>query len=541
MIDFLEKRRIFGNNLISDTVNYMVKKYKQSVKMFSYSTAYGQIILFLNNISQYLFFYIKDSTDQTNFATANRAYTVHGLAQLSGHLASKGRSAVGEVSLGVKSGINTNLVIGSKVLITNLSRIKCETYDTNYMFEFSQDFITVDLLNLKANSFRIVEGEEESQSFIGTGEDIQSFELQLPPGKQIDEVFIKVFVNGDQYERVTSLYAASSNQKIFLLRNTPNGIAIVFGKKLSHTVPQLGNEIVCNYLITKGAAGNIDQIKGITWTFSDPGVDLNGNQIDLNKLLDITCTLNPTLGADEEDMNLTKVIAPNAYGFDILHDKNSLEYYFRKMNYFSTVKIFRDETSDVNSYKVMLLPELSKKLNSGEDYFTLDINKFILQDYEKTRLLNSIHESGKKSTSVDIHLINPKTFYFSMSVICDVFEFVNSRATNLDDLEVTIRSTLSDYLIQNKRTNKIPHSDIIRILDQITEIDSVKVVFHTEFIESYDTFGNIQLEEDSIAICRGGFVDYQGVEFFDKYDPNDNSMGSVNTSLTIVKGSNLAL
>ena len=97
-----------------------------------------------------------------------------------------------------------------------------------------------------------------------------------------------------------------------------------------------------------------------------------------------------------------------------------------------------------------------------------------------------------------------------------------------------VREILSDYLIANKRVNKIPHSDIIKNIDQVSEIDTVKLVFISPDNTGFDSLGNILVEENDYAILRGGWSDKDGVYYEDSYNPKNGKMGYINLEITLV-------
>lgn len=528
MLEFLRKDRITGTRLIEDTVDFLVKKYKQNKKIFSYSTALGQLTLVLNNLSQLIFYFIKDSTNQNNFATADRIHSVQGLAQLQGHNASRGRSAFGEVTLALKLDAPQELAVGKTIYLTNYSEVKCLNNNLTYLVDLNKDFITLDLNSVKQTSFKIIEGTLNVKSTKGTGEDLQSFPIQVFPNEMIDDNFIVVTVNGTIYQKYESLRDIPYKTAGCLVKTgITSGITIIFGKELIHSIPPLGSEIVVNYLLTKGKAGNINNTNA-QFEFVSTGFDLSGKEVNLNDYFQIYNNLPPDFGADAEDIKLTKILAPNISRNFVIHDKPSITYFFGKMNYFSTIKVFRNNDEDPNTYNVLLLPRLIDRLNVSEDYFNADITKFVLSKQEKTRLLNAIHESGIKSGNLTIRLFDPVLRYFSISIFADVFEIFGGKPVKLEDVERDIRTVLSNYMLQNERINKVPHSDIVRIIDEIEAIDTVKVIFHPQYKEDIDEFGNIRLEEDHMSVLRGGFVDFNQIEYTDKFDPNDDSMGSVN-------------
>lgn len=537
---FLKRDRILNGKILEDTVNFMVVKFKQSLKLFSYSTAYGQLTITMNNVSQLLLYFIKDAAMQSNIATANRPQSVQGMAQLVGHNAMRGKSATGEIIISLKQGAKTNLIQGNLVVLPNYLKVKCVNNGVDYMLDLSRDYIEVDLIAPKPVYLRIVEGAFELQSLRGNGENIQTFQVNAGVNKFIDDTRILVEVDGKPYPPYVDLRDIPYKQPGCLIKTSiTSGISVVTGNALTHEIPANGSDVSIHYLVTKGTIGNLSGQNKVYYKFVDTGLDINGNEVNLNDYFDISNSIAPDFGADPEPIELTRILAPNISKNAIIHDKKSIEYYFGRMNYFSAIKVFRDEYLDnQNTYNTLLIPRLKDRIGIGQDYFNCDINLFALSQDEKNKLLTTIHESNIKSSNIIIKLINPKFRYFAVSVLANIHRSVNGMIVVDTEVEKKIRAIMSEYFLNVERMNLVPHSDIVKLIDLMDEIDSVKVVFHPQFNAYLDETGSVNLADDELAVCRGGFIDETGIEYFDKFDPNDGSHGSFNVQLKYVSVSN---
>jgi len=530
---FLQKDRIKANVLITDTINYLVKIYKQSIDAFTYSTSFGQILLVTQNLFQLVMFYVQDSITEMNIHTAKRPQNIYGLSRLTGHNPGRGTSATGEISL-TKKADSKKIITGNKVFISNYTRIKCINNGLFYLLNLGADDIVIDINKPNAN-IRIIEGETDAQLFQGTGEDGQTFEVTAPVGKMIEDNFSIVTVNGTKYDVYDSLYDIPFKAKGVLLKTgITSGIDLIFGNQINTSVPLLGETIRVDYLITNGSRGNIFDRTNLQFEFVDSGLDINAEEVNLNEILEIAVNLPPDFGADPEPPELTRNLAPNISRNFIIHDERSLRYFLARMNYFSTIKIFKTILDNNNLFNTLLLPDINTRLNPGEDYFNVATSKFLLSEIEKTRLINSIDESGRKSGNISINPIDPKVRKAALILIIEVFDRINGFVIKEDTVRNDIRSKLSEYGLSNKRINKIPHSDIVRIIDEIDYIDTVKAIFVPQFAEDIDTQGNLSVDEKSIILLRGGFKDAEGVSYEDDFDPIGEPLGSVNLDIRFV-------
>ena len=535
MFQFLKNDRVISNKLLDDSVNYLVKKYKQSREMFSFSTAYGQIQLVLHNLTQVNLFYNQDSITQLNFDTANRKSSIYGNSRLAGHNPYRGKSATGEVSLSLKqSGLSQ--INGQIIYLPNYTRIKCQNNQLEYIINLgiNNDDITLDLKNLDKTRLVINEGKLDYQLFQGDGKDLQSVVVNVPKGSMIDNDFLIVTVSNNIFKTYDSFYDIPFGVAGCLAKTSfSNGIDVFFFTETNSVIPKLGEQIRVDYLTTNGSIGNIYDTTGLSFNFIDTGIDINGNEVNLDSLFDIKVELPPDFGSDSENPEMTKLLSTFTPRNIILHDEQSIKYFFMKMNYFSNVRIVKNITDVSNVFDSYLYPNVKNRLVSNEDYFSIDNSKFLLSTIEKTRLLNSIEASGNKSSNIDINIVDPKEKKFAVVVICDVFEKINGNVTKSTDVIRNIRIVLSDYMLNNNRMNIVPNSDIITKIDNISAIDKVKIVFIPEDQTMLDNMGNISLKDTEIAVMRGGFI-VNGLTYFDEFNPNGH-MGAVNIQLTFIK------
>jgi hypothetical protein len=534
LYQFLKANKVKADTLLDDTVSYLVATYKQSVDTFTYASSLGQLILVVKNLFSLVLFYIQDGITQSNFHTANRDVSIYGLSRLTGHNPVRGHSARAEISLRVKPNAQNNFS-GNYIYIPNYSKVKCLNNGLFYIMDLGADDIVLDVTNTGSVRTKLLEGTLDYQSFTGNGKDNQSYEASAPSNRLMDDNFIIVTVNGEKYEQFSSLYDMPFGAKgVIVKTGITSGIDLFFGSSVNTVVPPQGSEIRVDYLLTSGAAGNKPD-KDVIFEFVDTAFDINSEEVNLNDVVDSVVELPPDFGADGENPNTTKLLAPFISRNFIIHDTKSIRYFLGRMNFFSVIKIFKDITDNDNRFNVLLLPKITDRLAPGEDYFSVDVNKFLLGEQEKTRLVNMLDESGRKSANISINPIDPVIHRSVMVIMIEVFERMNGVIVRKTQVRKDVRDILSKYHLNNPRVNKIPHSDIVRILDEISYVDTVKVIFIAEKSEDIDSKGNLSVDERGIIIMRGGFTDNEGVVYADSYDPDGELLGSVNLDITFVE------
>jgi hypothetical protein len=150
---------------------------------------------------------------------------------------------------------------------------------------------------------------------------------------------------------------------------------------------------------------------------------------------------------------------------------------------------------------------------------------------EKTAILDLIEESGQRVITVDnaILEIQYPRFVLSMSLI--LWE-----DSDYDTVREEILTATSDYFLKNTRRDRIPVSDLIRVVEGVEGVDSVNLWFDADknnfdiYRTHYgiDDYGDIILERfvkdafdnevpvrDIYALIRGGFESYNDVFYED--------------------------
>ena len=109
-----------------------------------------------------------------------------------------------------------------------------------------------------------------------------------------------------------------------------------------------------------------------------------------------------------------------------------------------------------------------------------------------------------------------------------------------DSIKINIISSISDYLTNLTRDDRIGRSDMISTIELVTGVDSVNIEFVSKNNEDYhrlkpdstdikglDTIlGDIVVERDELALIRGGWSDRNGTYYSES--PDTNGLSSIN-------------
>lgn len=522
----LEKFRIKADEAFDDIVDYLVNKYRQSKKMFTPSTSFGQILSVLNNHMQIMLYYVQSSISELNINQAYKNQSIYGHADNNGHQRKTATSSKGEIT--IKPLANSQ---PKDIYIPNYTKIICENNNLSYLLNLNSDFIITNVSSTKELRLQVLQGEIETARFTGTGEDLQSFEIETNKNTVVSEDGLEVFVNGKKAKFYDSIYKIPFMELGVVKRNSiTSQIALVFGNSINAAIPPLGSEIIVDYITCAGLEGNVIETESISMLFKDTSIDSSGNEVDLNDYFEITLEQPINLGSNPEPVGLTKIIAPMFNGSGLIFDENSVKYYFLKMNIFKSVITWKDDINQVNTLPII---DIENLLKNQESYFSVSLSKFSLSDLEINRIINAIESSGNKSSNLQINVIKPSIKRFVMIINAEIFNTINGKSTSKQNLKNKIKAEVSEYLLRNKRHNKIPTSDLVRILDNMEEIDTVTVNFISEN-GGIDSYGNIKVENNELAVIRGGWEDTNGVFYNDGFNTLKDENQSVNVFLTTI-------
>tara|TARA_B110000459_G_C16591641_1_gene486564 strand:- start:475 stop:2136 length:1662 start_codon:yes stop_codon:yes gene_type:complete len=535
-------------------------------------------------------FYIEDAIVEQNIYTAQHAESIYGMSRLTGHDATRGFAATGEIEFRWKPGADLSKVAGTGLNIDARALLKCEENGLMYTLETSKDRFRLEKSNITKLRAAIIQGEYERQTLTGTGEKLQSFNVQTK--KLSDHAKVNVSVNGEKWTKHNSLYDLLNKEKGYLLKTgISGGIDVYFGNDAFGAIPPLGSLIEVEYINHDGFMGNMDDGRDITFKWQAEGTDSLGTEHDLNAFLDITMTSSPKMGADRESTDFTKIMTPLASKSFVLATPDNYEYFLSRYGLFSYIDAYNttaDEyLDDDNVIYIFAVPDVKRKLASGQDYFSIPENEMFFDQNEYDKMGKVIQDSGQQMVTTEVVFVQPKVRKYSMDVNIRYFEGFTK-----EEIFTDVRAKVSDYMLNVTRRDKLPKSDIVYILEEVEGIDSVNVRFISETEETarrqgyyesvtttvqpqepvvledigngkqkyiffkkveevrtvdvepttvipytvagLDEWGDIIMEKEEVAVFRGGWLDRDGDEIVDQALLNAEAALSVNFDPTPV-------
>ena len=561
-MSFFSKTRIKATELFFDAFQYLQRQYDQAGEVFTPASPFGQILTVVANLGELIMFYIEAVATELNISRARNIESIYGLSRLTGHDPTRGISAQGIIGLRLNTSAST-LVEGDYVQILNYAECEIGQNSLSYFIKFDSDYIRLEKSTRQFVNVELIQGEIEDQTFTGTGEDLQSYNLTTKD--PTDQYMVDVHVDGKLWKNVNSLYDMNNGEETVMVKTSVNGgLTIFFGNKQFGQPPALGSIIKVTYVKTRGSAGNIGG-KNLDIKFKDPATDPTGQDVDLNEVLSLNIVRNPMFGSDSEDPAFTRLIAPYQSNSFVLANPNNYIYYLSKYDFFSFVDAYNTKDDeyldDDNIVYLFLIPNIAKKITSDKDYFNVPVEEFSMTPDEKEMVYEILNQSGRQIVTAEVRINDPIIKRYALNIVIRYVEGFDK-----DEIHAAIREQLSTYFIYINRRDRIPRSDIISIIENVDGVDSVNVFFISEenekairdgfyevptygtdpvtdqkvLIESkkveikegedpqlgLDEFGDVVIGPEDLAIVRGGWEDRNGT--FYEATPNKNGISSLN-------------
>ncbi|MCK9446987.1 hypothetical protein M0Q50_09075 [bacterium] len=628
MNEIFNTSRVRFNELYQDSLNFIKNTYGNLGQYFTLASPMGQLLQVILNYGRMILFYNEDSITESNIKTATRPQNVKGISTLTGHNPSRAMAARGTLSLNYNG---TKLSSGSKLItIPNFTQLINNQNGLTYTIILPGEEALFDLTSVTNTiDVNIIQGKQEFQQSTGTGDPLQSFNFQNKKGASIDNYYVNVYVNGVKWKIVDSILDMTLNEQAVMIKTgETGGIDIFFGNEYNGAMPEYGSTILVEYLITDGTLGNLNTMNNNlnnTWKFSTTGYLLSGEELDLNKYINISIKNEIMFGATEEPLYLTRLLAPHVSRSFVLANENNYIYFLRKLNIFTIIDaipgfatfedqyvydkynqakgIYEDlliqyrsivstygvnskqaisiktsldnqeklvnyysvemnnQKKDDNTVYLFLVPDVTKRIATGDNYYTCSLSAFILSDSEKLSILDLIEQSGQRILTVDNAILDLKFPKFTLNMSLILWE-----GSIYDTVRQDIISKTSDYFLKNTRRDRIPVSDLVKIIENVDGVDSVNVWFDADkenlnIYKTYygiDDYGDIVLEryvtdafnnnvpiKDVYPLIRGGFENSQGTYYEDSLVKNKLSTLNIQirgyTSRNINSENNIAI
>jgi hypothetical protein len=504
----------------------ITEKYSDAGKIFTPASPYGQILDVLSSFSENWLFYLDDIANELNILLANRQESIFALSSLNSHNPTRTIAANGEISIKFKS--PSEEIRGRFAIFKDKMKLRCENNNLEYFIEIPNVLgdTRLDMLSNDSYDFRIVQGTFQSNTVVGTGEPLTSFEI--PSKRTIDNDRVYVSVNGEMWERIESMYDMTNNSKHFIVKsNFDGGVSLIFGNGYFGAIPALGAIIEISFVISEGFNGNINSVSNQTkFKFVENTTTELSEDLDLNTVAEIKIKTPIILGSDSEDTAFTKNIAPYASKSFLLATPNNYKHFLSRFDFLSNIVVWNDASgNNDNIFYIFLIPKILRYIDNPIDYFNISLNKFLLSQDYKDAIFRYLNESQRQLITTEAKFVDGIITKYIINVYIRIFTDVPESV-----IISNIQNEVANYFLNNTRRDRIPKSDIIGVIESINGVDSVNVTYLSELNEKanidgfyildgqritttpttsigLDDFGDILIGEKEIPVIRGDFYD----------------------------------
>jgi hypothetical protein len=519
---------------------YLKQEYSKSNILFTPASPYGQILLVVENLFQLSMLYLKNTIVNFDLSenNANNSRVIRNAAIFVGHNPGRNISATGTLKLSTKSSTDIeNDIPGRRFTVSNRSALKNKTNGLEYALNIGAENQTNIVNSSSQFYFPIIQGKWESTIFTGTGEQNQTYQVVIRNfTKDVENFNYEIQVNGEYWTIKKHLYDILPDEKACVVKTGfEGGIDVIFGNGGFGLIPPLASVISVNYLVSDGSNGNIYRRTPNDWTFIDPATDGNGETIDLSSIFDVTIYTDINFGADRETVEFTKNILPITSNNFVLGLPQQYAYQIKRLGVFSHVNAYAD---DFGTVFIVATPNIKLFKNTNADYFTVDIAAFELDDYEKNKIDQYLRTGGNIQLTKRYKIVSPVLSYYIMNVFVITYsdatdEVVNSQITDI----------VSEYFLNFTRLDRVPKSDLVRLISGIKEIHSVDINFISRKNEDYHKQALIEIANRANNV-NNTFSTTETVNPLTNYNPNtvlglDSVMGDIlfdSNEIPIIRG-----
>ncbi len=558
--------------------DWIKKLYKKADQVFSPASPYGHILQALEMIYQLQMVYLKNTVNQFDLSSPTNLNkrTIRTLSIIGGHNPVRGQCATGTLMLQVVQDIAISKEIpGQKVTFINKSKIRNKSNNLDYFLDLGANYMSFNVVPGTKIYLPVKQGVIYTQTFTGQGTENQSFAVIVSNNQEVAEDGIIVRVNGSIWTKRDHIYDMLPDEEAYVIRTGfERGIEIWFGNGNFGSIPEVGEEILVEYIVTAGSDGNILNNIANDWVFIDEVYDMYGGIIDIEKNFIITIDSEINFGSDGESVEFTKSIMPFISRNFVLSRPENFTFVLKRLNIFSQVFAYTTEKGSQYDNKnplddsivyLFLVPNYTiyLKNNTTASYFNLNINAFYLDDAEQDKVLKYLYTQGTVGIGIGVKIIQPVISKYVLNISLYIYETADE-----NNLRKNILTALSDYFMNLQRRDRIPKSDLIKVIENVNEVDSVSILilseknetYHKQYydyvesimkanptvdptkvkMEGYDPdlvsgldpdLNDIVIDKNELPLIRGGWSDRFGNYYNDV--PVENGLGSVNF---IIKG-----
>lgn len=436
------------------------------------STVVGQLFTAVSSIAHNIMLYIEDALVEQNKFTAQRKKSIMGLAALSGYQSYTGRASTVNLVMSTVSNNETGL----SLILPAHCNLMCSKNGLYYITSNNSPVVIDPADNHGSITINAIQGTLHNEFYTTTGGPLSRLNINYTG--YLDDSFLKVKVNNEDYVRKASLYDMKPNEKSYFAAVNPvSGYDIIFGNDVNGRALLKDDAVEVEYLTHDGSAGNIESSTDTQFVFTSTLYDTAGNEVNGNDVLNVYIRDNASVAAGSDPESLSTIA--NMIGYQsrtgVLVDANSYRDFISQYQFIGYNRTWSEPNSLI--INTLAMRNYKNAMATGLDYFNLKDSDFILSDQEKSSIYNAMIQSGKMLAGSIYNIIDIKLVKYAM------FVYVTLKDKNVDkkNVETQIRTQIGEFFGNISSDQYIPKSDIIATLkDNISVLDGVNVYIMSE-------------------------------------------------------------
>ena len=463
-----------------DTIQaFLAKSFNNLGLQYTNTQIFGIIFNGIKNIMQNIMFYIEDAMTEQNAQTATRRTSVFSLAKVSGFEPSYGTSAGGILiaKMHLNNLINKNHNI---IYINNHSLVVNKNTGIKYSIILPTNYYVLNIDNpLIEYQFKIQQGQFVKSTYAAKGNELET--IHISSILAFDRNYITVTVDGEKYEEAACLYDMDEDSKNYILNiGFDNSFDIIYGNGIYGKKLMDGQVVTIEYLTHSGLLGNIKANEISEFEFDDSGVDMLGNNVNINDFLNLSINTFISGGNDADDIEFIK----NMIGYNsrslIYSSVDSMKLFLKRFSFIGYNNCFTSLKN--NKIYIVALQNIPNLYENKEKYYELTDNEFLLNEDQKNMIISTLSNSNKTIAGFNIEFINPIIRKYSIILYVKI-----KSEYQKEIVKYNIQNVILDYFLNLSYSVKfISKSDIINlILNNDTDklIESIDLTFISEYNE----------------------------------------------------------
>ena len=453
----------------STVKTYLAKTFSSMGINYSHTQIFNVIFEGVKGVMQNAMFYIEDALTEQNILLASRKKSVYSLAKVSGYEPYYGTTASGKITCKVV--LNSNLQsTSSKLYINNYTQVLNKKTGINYLLYLNTDRYVIDTSSpLVYHTFKLIQGTYKQAQYISNGEPIERISIDFVG--LFDRNYIEVFVNGEKWEMVNSLYDMTTNSETYILSvGYENTFDILFGNGVYGKIPPSGSTIVVRYLSHSGENGNIKPNEVSNLLFNDTGYDNFGNSINLNNYIKIYVNNVISGGTNTDTIEFVREMIGTNSRSNVLATEDNFRLFFKRFSFIGNVNCWSNSNSMV--INAVCTTNIIKNINEPLEYYDVKPTDLILNDDQKEMIIGTLNNSNKAFVGMTLQFEDPVIIKYA--IMCYV-KINNIYLKNV--VENDIKTAFAKYFMNLKdNVQFIAKSDLVTVgLNSNPEIESFDI------------------------------------------------------------------